>query len=181
MRWVNRQETIGYSALGAALLLALLGWMGWTVEGEVANVPTPNIPERTYFADDPLPEQRFSPFLNAALTLTWDRDDIYVVIVDEDEKNTCEANPPGLFNTGGGTACTPYDADVIAGSEDGEAGLQWDVAAGVYYAGLGTIENELPEDTVITLSYAVHLQAGFAAYFVFVLVGAAGFAYTKSE
>ena len=83
---MRKQEKIGYGLVGVALLLVVLGSIGFTSTGEVNDVPTPNFPERTFFADEPLPENGLTTFISATVTLTWDRDDIYVVIVEEDEK-----------------------------------------------------------------------------------------------
>jgi len=33
----------------------------------------------------------------------------------------------------------------------------------------------------VNLQYSVHLRAGFAAYFVFAIIGAFGFAYGRSQ
>jgi len=178
---MRKQEKIGYGLVALAGLLVFAGSLGFVVEGEVNEVPTPNIPERTFFADEALPGNGLSAFISASLTLTWDRDDIYVVIVDEDKKNTCEAAPPGLFNPGTSTSCTAYDSEVLAGGDDSSQGLSWDVQPGVYYAGIGTVGEALPEGTEVNLFYEVHLQAGFVAYFIFALLGIAGFAYTRVE
>ena len=178
---MRKQEKIGYALVGLSLVLVALGSIGFTTTGEVNDLPTPNVPEKTFFGDEPIPENGLSTFITAELTLTWDRNDIYVVIVDEDEKKTCESQPPGLFNEGTTTACTPYDADVLAAGNNGEEGLSWEVQPGVHYAGIGTVGDALPEGTEVNMAYSVHLQAGFATYFLFALMGVGGFAYSRVE
>jgi hypothetical protein len=179
---MRKQEKIGYGIVAFAVLLMLGGTVGISVEGAVDDITTPNYPERTFFADEALPEQSLAVFVSATLTLTWDRDDIYVVIADEDEKNTCESQPPGLFNQGTSTSCGPFDTDLVASGNDGNEGLTWKVEEGTYYVGIGTLEQEgLPEGTVVDLTYTVDLSAGFALYFVFALIGIAGLAYTRVE
>ena len=69
---------------------------------------------------------------------------------------------------------------VVAGT-DGEEGLTWDVESGVYYAGIGTAEESFPGGVEVDISYSVHLQAGFVSYFLFALLGAGGFAYSRVE
>jgi hypothetical protein len=177
---VRKQEKLGYGLVALSLVLVVLGSIGFTMTGEINDLPTPNTPG-TFFGDDPIPDNGLSTFITAELTLTWDRDDIYVVIVDEDEKKSCESPPPGLFNEGSTTACTPYDADVLAAGNNGDEGLVWDVQPGVHYAGIGSVEDRLPAGTQVNMSYAVHLQAGFVSYFLFALVGVGGFAYTRVE
>ena len=175
---MRRQEKIGYGAVVVAVLLCLLGTLGYSLEGEVADVPTPNVPDRLFFADEPLPEQTLAVFLSATVTLNWDREDVFVAIVDENEKETCDVQ---LYSPGS-TACTAFDSDVIVSSMNGEEGLVWEVEEGVYYAGIGTSSQDgLPQGTVVDLTYSVHLQAGFASYFVFALIGASGLAYTRVE
>jgi hypothetical protein len=179
---VRKQETIGYAMVGLAVVLVLLGTVGFTVEGELTNITTPTVPERTFFADDPLPEQSFAVFVSATLTLTWDRDDIYVVIADEDEKNTCESQPTGIFNEGGSNSCGPFDTDLVASGSNGQDGLVWEVQEGTYFAGIGTLnQGGLPEGTMVDLAYSVDLQAGFATYFIFALIGVGGLAYSRVE
>ncbi|MEL0312400.1 MAG: hypothetical protein VXA43_03340 [Candidatus Poseidoniales archaeon] len=178
---MRKQEKLGYGLVALSLVLVVLGSIGFTMTGEINDLPTPNTPGKTFFGDDPIPENGLSTFITAELTLTWDRDDIYVVIVDEDEKKSCESPPPGLFNEGSTTACTPYDADVLAAGNNGDEGLVWDVQPGVHYAGIGSVEDRLPAGTQVNMSYAVHLQAGFVSYFLFALVGVGGLAYTRVE
>ena len=178
---MRKQEKVGYGLVALSLVLVVLGSIGFTTTGEITDLPTPNVPEKTFFGDDPIPENGLSTFITAELTLTWDRNDIYVVIVDEDEKKTCQSQPPGLFNEGSTTACTPYDADVLAAGDNGEEGLVWEVESGVHFAGIGTVQDTLPAGTQVNMSYAVHLQAGFVSYFLFALVGIGGLAYTRVE
>lgn len=177
---MKRQEAIGYGAIVVSILLVILGYNGMTFEGEIQDIPTPNTPNRSYFADEPLPEKGFGPFLAVTLDLVWDRDDVYAVIVDQDEKNTCESTPPGLQDFGDAAKCGPYDSDVIAGSTDGSSGLTWQVEPGTYHVGIGTFE-PTPDGFEVNMQYTVQLQAGFALYFVFILVGIFGLAYTRVE
>lgn len=180
MTMVNLR-TIGQVMIVLAVVMAGIGWIGFTVEGEVNDVPTPNFPDRSFFAEDPLPEQAFSPFLTAELTLTWDRNDVYAVIVDEDEKRTCESTPTGLAQNSGTTSCGPYDADIVAIGDNGDEGLVWTVDSGIHYVGVGTVGSGLPQGAEVNMVYAVHLQAGFASFFAFAAIGAVGFAMTRSE
>jgi len=179
---MRKQEKGGYGLVVVAVLLMLAGAVGITLEGSITDITTPNVPERTFFAEEPLPEQSLAVFVSATLTLTWDREDIYVVIADEDEKNTCESQPPGLFNQGSSTTCGPFDTDLVASGSDGTNGLRWEVQEGTYFAGIGTLDQDgLPDGTQVDLAYAVDLSAGFALYFVFALIGVADLAYTRVE
>ena len=180
---MRKQEKVGYGLVVVAVLLMLAGAVGITLEGSITDITTSKLPaQRTFFADEALPEQSLAVFVSATLTLTWDREDIYVVIADEDEKNTCESQPPGLFNQGSSTTCGPFDTDLVASGSDGENGLRWEVQEGTYFAGIGTLNRDgLPDGTQVDLAYSVDLSAGFALYFVFALIGVAGLAYTRVE
>ena len=70
---------------------------------------------------------------------------------------------------------------MLAAGNNGDEGLAWDVQPGVYYAGIGTVENTLPAGTEVNMTYSVHLQAGFVSYFLFALIGVAGLAYSRVE
>ena len=161
-----------------ALVLVLAGTVGVTVDG-TTSIDVVTTGGKTVFADEPLPEHSLGALIAADLTLNWDREDIYVVIVDEDEKLRCESSGVlGDFESG--TSCTANDSDVIAGSTDGVEGLQWTVAPGIHYAGLGTVPGGLSlSESGVVLDYEVNLHASFGLYFFFFLLGIAGFAYTR--
>ena len=169
-----KRPKIGYALVGLCVLLTVVGSVGLTFTGDVEGIPTPNVPDRTFYADEPLPENGLSTFISARLTLTWDRDDIYAVIVHEDEKKRCESVPTGLLNTGSTTACGVYDADVLVSGDDGETGITWDVESGTHFAGIGTVSEAPPAGTEVNMAYEVNLRAGFASYFLFALIGIAG-------
>ena len=175
---MNRQERIGYSMVGGALLLILAGTIGVTIDG-TTTIDVVTTGGKTVFGNEALPEHSLGAIIAADLTLNWDRDDIYVVIVEEDEKSRCESSGVlGGFESG--TSCTADDPDVIAGSTDGAEGLTWTVASGIHYAGLGTVPGAPSiSNSDVVLDYEVNLHASFGLYFLFFLLGIAGFAYTR--
>ncbi|MDA7463690.1 hypothetical protein N9M83_03105 [Candidatus Poseidonia alphae] len=177
---MERQERIGYSMMGAALILVLAGTVGFTVEG-TTSIDVVTTGGKTVFSNEALPEHSLGAIVTADLTLNWDRDDIYVVIVDEDEKLRCESSGVlGGFETG--SSCTANDADVIAVGMDGTEGLQWTVAPGIHYAGLGTLPGAPSfSSSEVMFDYEVHLHASFGLYFLFFLLGIAGFAYSRMK
>ena len=177
---MERQERIGYSMMGAALLLVIAGTVGFTVDG-TTSIEVVTTGGKTVFSNEALPEHSLGAIVTADLTLNWDREDIYVVIVDEDEKSRCESSGTlGGFETG--SSCTANDSDVVAGSTNGEEGLEWTVAPGIYYAGLGTLPGEPSlSSSEVVLDYEVHLHASFGLYFLFFLLWIAGFAYSRMK
>ena len=60
--------------------------IGYTITGEVEDVPTPNTPNQAFFSGEPIPSNFLSPLIAADLKITWDRDDVWMGLVDEDEK-----------------------------------------------------------------------------------------------
>ena len=90
----------GSILIGVGIVLLLAGMIGYTLTGEVEGVPTPNTPNQAFFAEEPLPENVLSPFFAAELTITWDRDDVWMGLVDDDEKKRCEDVPSNYFTPG---------------------------------------------------------------------------------
>ena len=74
----------GAVLIAVGMLLLLAGMIGYTLTGEVEDVPTPNTPNQAFFSDDSLPENILSPLFAAELTITWDRDDVWMGLVDAD-------------------------------------------------------------------------------------------------
>ena len=64
--------------------------IGYTFTGEIEDVPTPNAPNQAFFSGEPLPENSLSSFVSAELTITWDRNDVWIALVDAEEKKRCE-------------------------------------------------------------------------------------------
>ena len=89
----------GVGLTGLAILFLIAGMIGFTFEGEVEGVPTPNAPNQAFFSDEPLPSNPLVGLLSTELTLTWDRDDVWIGIVDEDEKNRCGDIPSSFFSS----------------------------------------------------------------------------------
>ena len=81
---------IGYVLSGLAVLLIAGGTVGYTVEGQIDDVPTPNIEGYVFFSDEALPGNPASLFITADTTVKWDRDDIFMVIADEKKKSQCD-------------------------------------------------------------------------------------------
>ena len=146
---------IVFASLG--VLLLVLGMIGYTITGEVEDIPTPNTPNQAFFSGEPLPENILSPFIAAELTLTWDRDDVWMGLVDEDEKNRCEDIPSNFFAPGLG--CDGTSANFVAGDSSASAseGFTWEMESGTYFVSLGAKDSALPEGTEVVVSYEVHL------------------------
>ena len=122
----------GAVLIAVSILLLLAGMIGYTLTGEVEDVPTPNTPNQAFFADDPLPENILSPLFAAELTITWDRDDVWMGLVDADEKKRCEDVPSNFFTPGLG--CDGTSTNFVAGDSGATAseGFSWNMESGTY-------------------------------------------------
>lgn len=153
----NSRGKAGVFLAGIGTLLLLAGMIGYTFTGEIEDVPTPNAPNQAFFSGEPLPENILSPFVAAQLTITWDRDDVWIGLVDADEKKRCEDVPSNFFTPGLG--CDGASTNFVAGDSEAVAseGFTWDMESGTYYAALGGKDGALPAGTEVIVSYEVHL------------------------
>jgi len=142
------------SVLGIVFLLA--GIMGYTFTGEIEDVPTPIAQNQAFFSGEPLPENFLSSLVTAELTVTWDRDDVWIGLVDADEKKRCE-DVPDFFKSEMG--CDGTSTNFVAGDSGAIAseGFTWEMEPGTYYAALGAKDGALPAGSEVVVSYEVHL------------------------
>ena len=147
----------GVGLTGFAILFLIAGMIGFTFEGEVEGVPTPNAPNQAFFSDEPLPSNPLIGILSTELTLTWDRDDVWIGIVDEAEKDRCEDVPSSFFT--GGLGCDGVSTNFVAGdsSATAETGFTWEMASGTYFAALGAKDGVLAEGTEVKIDYEAHI------------------------
>ena len=50
-----QSKKVGYTMVVFALLVMIIGTIGYSVEGEVEDIPTPNIESFVFFSDEALP------------------------------------------------------------------------------------------------------------------------------
>ncbi len=173
-------QKIGYGLITFSVILMIIGSIGYTVEGDVEEIPTPNVPDFVFFADEPLPSNPAGLFLSADAYITWDRDDVFLVISDAATKKQCDNTPAGIGGFGGSTSCNSANIDSVAGGSDGNNvdGIEWNVESGEYYVGIGSKDN-LPQGVEINVHYKVEVQFSFASYLFCTLMAATGLAYAK--
>ena len=149
------------------LLLAGLGRVGYTTDGEFADIPAPPSDDRVVFASDPLPEHPAPALFDVEATVTWDRDDVWVAVVDQAEWERCQDAPASSFFG----ICTSNDlnAVIMGAPEDRAEGITWEVAEGVHWAGYGSIGT--PTGATLNLAYSVHVQLDGAPTALLLLVG----------
>lgn len=170
---------------GFALFIIVFGTVGYTIEGQVEEIPTPNIEGFVFFSDEALPSNPVGLFVSADTSITWDRDDIFLVIADQSKKDQCDGireNGGGfLQSTSGSDVCQYGDTGYETTSADGTSGAQWHVTSGEYYAGIGTKSGTLLAGTELNIDYEVKLSASFPTYFFSFLLGIGGLALSRME
>ena len=62
----------------SALLLVILGTAGFTIDDSVDSIPTPNVPNSVFFADDPMQSNPLALLISANVDITWDRNDVFL-------------------------------------------------------------------------------------------------------
>ena len=180
-----QSKIIGYSMAGLAIFIMVIGTIGYTIEGEVEEIPTPNIDGFVFFSEEALPGNPVGLFVSADTTITWDRDDIFLVIADETKKDQCD----GIRASGGAflqsesssKTCQYGDTGYEATASDGNAGAEWHVIPGEYYAGIGTQSGVLPQGAELNLHYEVKLSASFPTYLFSFLIGIGGFGLSRMK
>tara|TARA_B100001142_G_scaffold104025_1_gene106083 strand:+ start:1741 stop:2289 length:549 start_codon:yes stop_codon:yes gene_type:complete len=147
----------GVGLTGFAILFLIAGMIGFTFEGEVEGVPTPNAPKQAFFSDEPLPSNPLIGILSTELTLTWDRDDVWIGIVDEAEKDRCDDVPSSFFSDD--SDCNGVKLNFEAGEADANAdtGFTWEMESGTYFAALGAKDGALPAGAEVNIDYEAHI------------------------
>ena len=128
---------------GFALFIIVFGTIGYTIEGQVEEIPTPNIEGFVFFSDEALPSNPVGLFVSADTSITWDRDDIFLVIADQSKKDQCD----GIRENGGGFLQSTSGSDVCQYGDTGyESDFRNDGSVGCsmardlwrpFYAGIG--------------------------------------------
>ena len=82
----------GIGLMITAVLLSIVGTIGFTIEDSVESVPTPNVPNSVFFADDPVQSNPLAFLVSANAEITWDRSDVFLVVGDSDKKEQCNGS-----------------------------------------------------------------------------------------
>ena len=177
---MEKEQKIGFGLIAISVVLMIIGSIGYTVEGDVNDVPTPNVPDFVFFSDEALPSNPAGLFFNADAHITWDREDIFVVISDVSTKKECDSTPAGLGGFGS-TNCNSANIDSVAGSanDNNVDGIKWNVESGEYYVGIGSKDSALIQGVDINVHYKVDIGFSFVSYLVCTLIAVTGLAYAR--
>ena len=138
---------LGYVVTAIATLLLIVGTIGITLEPVSREAPMspPSFTQGTvFFGPEPLRGNPIPLLLSAEATVNWDRDDIFLVIADEDKKEECDSIPPIERILSESQTCKAGDSEFEVVGENGTTGLTWAPEDGEYYVGIGTLERIIP-------------------------------------
>ena len=177
---VQINSKFGVGLMVASVLLSLLGTIGITIEDSVESIPTPNVPNSVFFADDPVQDNPLSLFVSANADITWDRSDVFLVVGDSDKKAQCDGLNFIERTNQNTELCTRSDNDFVAIGDDNSSGFSWSVESGEYYVGIGSL-NEISGEFELNVDYEVELTLSAAGYFIMVLMLFSGFVLNRFQ
>ena len=168
---------VGYVITVIATLLLIVGTYGITLEPTSREAPMspPSFTQGTvFFGPEPLRSNPFPLLLSAEATVTWDREDIFLVIADEDKKNECDAILPIERILSDSQTCKIGDSDFEAVGDNGSTGLEWSPKDGEYYVGIGTMGENNPAGEGFKLDITIELNLSASGYVLTLLLGIFG-------
>ena len=169
---------LGVGLMVSALLLVILGTIGFTIDDSVDSIPTPNVPNSVFFADEPMQSNPLALLVSANADITWDRNDVFLVIGDADKKSQCDGLTFIEMVNQNSEVCTSRDNEFAAIGDDNQSGLSWQGKSGEYYVGIGTF-SEVVEDFELNVDYEIKMTLSPAGYFVMLLMFMSGFVLNK--
>lgn len=170
----------GMGLIITALLLSIVGTIGFTIEDSVESIPTPNVPNSVFFADDPVQSNPLILLVSANADITWDRSDVFLVVGDSDKKDQCDGLTFIERVNQKTETCTSRDNDFVAIGDDNQSGFSWSVKSSEYYVGIGSL-NEVSEDFELNVDYEVKITLSATGYFVLVLMLFSGIVLNKYQ
>ena len=169
---------LGVGLMVSALLLVILGSVGFTIDESVDSIPTPNVPNSVFFADEPMQSNPLANFVSATAEITWDRNDVFLVIGDAEKKSQCDGLTFIEMVNQNSDVCTSRDNEFAAIGDDNQSGLSWQAKSGEYFVGIGTL-SEAPEDFELNVDYTIKITLSAVGYFVMLLMFMSGFVLNK--
>ena len=163
-----------------SVLMSIVGTIGFTIDDSVESIPTPNVPNSVFFADEPVQSNPLALLLSANAGITWDRSDVFLVVADEDKKEQCDGLNFIQRSNQNTQSCTQNDYEFIAIGVDNVSGFSWPVESGEYYVGIGSLY-EISEDFELNVDYEVKLTLSTTGYFVMLLMFFSGFVLNRYQ
>ena len=175
---------VGYAITAIATLLLIVGTIGITLEPASREAPMspPSFTQGTiFFGPEPLRGNPIPLLLSAEATVNWDRDDILLVIADEDKKNECDSILPIERILSDSETCKAEDREFEVVGENGTTGLTWAPEDGEYYVGIGTLGENNPAGEGFKLDVTIELNLSASGYVLTLLFGAIGFRLIRND
>ena len=175
---------VGYAITAIATLLLIVGTIGITLEPASREAPMspPSFTQGTvFFGPEPLRGNPIPLLLSAEATVNWDRDDIFLVIADEDKKNECDSIPPIERILSDSETCKAGDSEFEIVGENGTTGLTWAPEDGEYYVGIGTLGDNNPAGEGFKLDIIIELNLSASGYVLTLLLGAIGVQLVRND
>ena len=175
---------VGYAITAIATLLLIVGTIGITLEPVSREAPMspPSFTQGTvFFGPEPLRGNPIPLLLSAEATVNWDRDDIFLVIADEDKKNECDSILPIERILSDSETCKAGDREFEVVGENGTTGLTWAPEDGEYYVGIGTLGENNPAGEGFKLDVTIELNLSASGYVLTLLFGAIGFRLIRND
>ena len=175
---------VGYSIAGIATLLLIVGTIGITLEPASREAPMspPSFTQGTvFFGPEPLRGNPIPLLLSAEATVNWDRDDIFLVIADEDKKNECDSILPIERILSDSETCKAGDSEFEVVGDNGTTGLTWAPKDGEYYVGIGTLGENNPAGEGFELDVTIKLNLSTSGYVLTLLFGAIGVQLVRND
>ena len=163
-----------------SVLMSIVGTIGFTIDDSVESIPTPNVPNSVFFADEPVQSNPLALLVSANAGITWDRSDVFLVVADDDKKDQCDGLNFIERSSPSNGLCTRNDNDFVAIGDDNVAGFTWSVESGEYYVGIGSL-NEISGDFELNVDYQVKLTLSTVGYFVMLLMFFSGFVLNRYQ
>ena len=175
---------VGYAITAIATLLLIVGTIGITLEPASREAPMspPSFTQGTvFFGPEPLRGNPIPLLLSAEATVNWDRDDIFLVIADEDKKEECDSIPPIERILSESQTCKAGDSEFEVVGENGTTGLTWAPEDGEYYVGIGTLGENNPAGEGFKLDVTIELNLSASGYVLTLLFGAIGVQLVRND
>jgi len=175
---------VGYAITAIATLLLIVGSIGITLEPASREAPMspPSFTQGTvFFGPEPLRGNPIPLLLSAEATVNWDRDDIFLVIADEDKKNECDSILPIERILSDSETCKAGDSEFEVVGDNGTTGLTWAPKDGEYYVGIGTLGENNPAGEGFELDVTIKLNLSTSGYVLTLLFGAIGVQLVRND
>ena len=175
---------VGYAITAIATLLLIVGSIGITLEPASREAPMspPSFTQGTvFFGPEPLRGNPIPLLLSAEATVNWDRDDIFLVIADEDKKNECDSILPIERILSDSETCKAGDSEFEVVGDNGTTGLTWAPKDGEYYVGIGTLGENNPAGEGFELDVTIKLNLSASGYVLTLLFGAIGVQLVRND